>query len=266
MKLPFEEHMDYVRRDFMKLFGVLGRRAIHFQEGIYGFGGDEHFPDFVSRFPVAWQKLAAFERTILLKTAAWSAKALIGMPSFRRGGQGDLLALAKHFKPKEFSKAFSDERPLPVREYFHSGHKLRDVCPNLMSQDGRELLIVAIDWGGATNEQLAKEFAQWLKENEPPGIARPDRRGHKTTDWRANLTRLAVMRLLSRFTALQIVDPRKNRCPAVWESKQLSRPKWRDVTKWHDARREAGALFHRLLSFLPKDEMPLSWERHSSAK
>jgi hypothetical protein len=130
----------------------------------------------------------------------------------------------------------------------------------------RETLMVDIAWDCFTNDQIATYFRQWVKVARPKGLTAPSGQGHKPKDWRANLTRLAVMRLLARFTALEIVDPRRNTFPAIWETRQFAGRKWSDVTKWHDARREAGQLFHTLFPFLPKDQKPLSWNRQAPAK
>lgn len=124
--------------------------------------------------------------------------------------------------------------------------------------------MVEIGWGNFTNEEIVTCFRKWVKANRPDEFPAPSRRGHKPNDWRANLTRLAVMRLMSCHTALDIVDPRRNQCPEVWRTKQFSRRKWADTTKWHDARREAGKLFRSLFPFLDKDEQPLSWKRQRS--
>jgi hypothetical protein len=140
------------------------------------------------------------------------------------------------------------------------------IQPSLFWEGGGEVTVVSIQWADFTNEELAQYFRRWVKANRPKRLRNPDARGHKPKDWRANLTRLAVMRLLARFTALEIIDPRLNRFPAVWESKQFSGRKWGDSTKWHDARREAGKLLRTLFPFLPKDDKPLSWERQQPAK
>ena len=78
--------------------------------------------------------------------------------------------------------------------------------------------------------------------------------------------RTAVMRLLARFTPLQIVDPRFNKFPALWETEQFAARKWCDVSKWHDARREAGKAFRKFFHFLPIDEKPLCWKRQAPGK
>jgi hypothetical protein len=129
-----------------------------------------------------------------------------------------------------------------------------------------ETLMVDIAWDCFTNDEIVNYFRKWVKSARPKNAKAPSGQGHKPKDWRANLTRLAVMRLLARFTPLEIVDPRRNGFPAVWETKQFAGRKWSDVTKWHDARREAGKEFRALFSFLPKDEKPISWERQKPGK
>jgi hypothetical protein len=56
------------------------------------------------------------------------------------------------------------------------------------------------------------------------------------------------MRLLSQFTALDIIDPLRNRCPAVLKTKTFSGRKWGDTNKWYDARREAGRVYASALA------------------
>src|SRR5207245_1581682 len=85
------------------------------------------------------------------------------------------------------------------------------------------------------------------------------RRGHKLKDWRANLTRLAVMRLLHRFPAAQLLDAKSKELQSIWESKQFSGPTSLDIAKWHDARRDARHIFHQLFPFLPSTDDPLCW-------
>jgi hypothetical protein len=129
-----------------------------------------------------------------------------------------------------------------------------------------ETLMVDIAWDCFTNDEIATYFRKWVKVARPKEIPSPSDRGHKPGDWRANLTRLAVMRLLSQSPALAIVDDRQNKFRVIWQTKQFSGRKWQDVTKWHDARREAGQLFHKLFPFLAKAEMPLSWQRQAPGK
>src|SRR6266404_3134083 len=69
---------------------------------------------------------------------------------------------------------------------------------------------------------------------------------------RANLTRLAVMRLLNDFSAAQLLDAKSEPSLAIWKTKQFSGPTWLDIAKWRDARREARQIFHQLFPFLKK--------------
>lgn len=127
-----------------------------------------------------------------------------------------------------------------------------------------ETLLVDIAWEEFTNDEIATYFRKWVKRARPPHKPAPSGKGHKPGDWRAHLTRLGAMRLLAHFTPSQLTVGDK--LPAVWESKQFRARKWRDETKWHDARREAGKVFRTLLPFLPPDEKPRSWERRPPGK
>ena len=80
--------------------------------------------------------------------------------------------------------------------------KIPDIQPSLFWEGGGEVTVVSIQWSDFTNEELIRYFRRWVKANRPKQLGKPDDRGHKVKDWRANLTRLAVMRLLRRFTAL----------------------------------------------------------------
>jgi hypothetical protein len=127
------------------------------------------------------------------------------------------------------------------------------------SRSADEIALVQIQWGSFTDEELIDSFRAWVKANRPDPIRPIPARGHKLRDWRANLTRLAVMRLLTRFSALQLLDPKADPVPGLWDSKQFSGPTWHDVVKWHDARREARAIFHQLFPFLRPGDDPISW-------
>jgi hypothetical protein len=129
-----------------------------------------------------------------------------------------------------------------------------------------ETLMVDIAWEYFTNDEIVTYFRKWVKTARPKKTPSPSRRGHKLKDWRAHLMRLAAMRLLSHFTASDIVDTRRERCPAVWKTKTFSGNQWADTTKWYDARREARKLFCKLFPFLPKNEKPISWERQAPHK
>lgn len=127
------------------------------------------------------------------------------------------------------------------------------------SRSADEIALVQIQWGSSTDDELIDSFRAWVKANRPDSIRPLAARGHKLRDWRANLTRLAVMRLLTRFSALQLLDPKADHVSGLWDSKQFSGPTWHDIVKWHDARREARAIFHQLFPFLRPGDDPISW-------
>lgn len=129
-----------------------------------------------------------------------------------------------------------------------------------------ESLVVDIAWGQFTDDEIATYLRRWVKHARPKELRAPSGRGRKPGDWRAQLTRLAVMRLLSRFKLSHILNPRRDARFMIWETKQFAGRKWIDAAKWHDARRQAGQVFRRLFPFLPPAEKPLSWERRSPGK
>jgi hypothetical protein len=246
MNLGPKEHIDFVEVDFRKAWNTLGRKAILFQEGIYSFEGDEFF---VSPFPRSWLSLSKFERSILIKTAEWDVSDVAGRSGFRRAYHAYALALAKLFHPKSLKEVFGGDGRISRQDFYRSGHKLRSICPNLMSRDGSEILIVEIDWGEFTNEELVEQFAQWLKENDPPGVSRPDKRGHKHISYRVKLERLGIMRLLHRFTRVEL----KTANPPAWKHYNSKNRRWRnDVEK-------SLSHFRELFPFVPQDEFPGSW-------
>lgn len=210
-------------------------------------------PPITGAFPKAWQELSKEERSY--RAHIRSDIGALRLTPFQIGH----WCFAKDLADYVESQARRMRADLPPEE------GLKPIRPGLRISNA-ETLLVDIGWAHFTNDQIAKAFRRSLKAIRPKHMPEPDRRGHKPGDWRANLTRLAVMRLLSVFSALAIVDPRRDELPAVWKTNQFSRRKWGDVTKWHDARREAGKLFYALFPFLPQDEQPLSWQRQSAGK
>lgn len=164
------------------------------------------------------------------------------------------------------------EHPNWCEDALQQWGKLRypDIRASVVYTSGTEKTVVEINWGIFTNDEIVQEFRKWVKANRPQGVPKPDNKGHKPGDWRAHLTRLATMRLLSRYTPKEIIGTKRAtpsvECQPIHSAKQFAGRKWGDSTKWYDARREAGKLFHSLFPFLPKDEKPLSWERQAPAK
>jgi hypothetical protein len=225
-----------------------------------------------NNFPQPWQALTANERAF--RSRIRSDRTTIPLLPFERAHWTEAREIAKwaESRAKEIFSAFDEVRranPETSEVTLIEQGKLQPfpgIPPSLIWESGKEFTVVAIDWGSFTNDEIVNYFRRWVKANRPPQYPVPSGKGHKPGDWRANLMRLAVMRLLARFTPLEIVDPRRNGFPAVWETKQFAGRKWSDVTKWHDARREAGKEFRALFPFLPKGEKPISWERQKPGK
>jgi hypothetical protein len=220
-------------------------------------------------FPKPWQALTASERRY--RSQIGTDVERIPLVPFKRGISLDAQDI-RDWAKTQGAKAEAEreqvrrENPKLNEETLLRLGKLKfpEIKPSVYWAGGREVTVIAIDWGSFTNDEIVNYFRRWAKVNRPQQYTVPSRKGHKPGDWRANLTRLAVMRLLSQFSALQIV--RQDSFPAIWETKQFSGRKWGDFTKWRDARRDAGKLFRKLFPFLPADEKPLSWGRQAPGK
>lgn len=116
------------------------------------------------------------------------------------------------------------------------------------------MLAIEIRWGDTTNDELVAAFGEWLRENKPPGVKRPDRRGRKLTDLRAALDWLGMMRLLHSFTRAEMA----RKIPAAERRFAL-----RD---WYRDRKRAKATFRKLFHFLPADEHPITWKTKGSGR
>lgn len=220
-------------------------------------------------FPKPWQALTAEERRY--RSHIGSDVERIPLVPFKRGTSLDAKDIREFVTGRQAAAEIEREQVKRQNPKLNEETLLRlgklkypEVLPSLYWEGGGEVTVVTINWGSFTNDEIANYFRRWVKANRPPQYPVPSGKGHKPGDWRANLTRLAVMRLLSQFSALQIV--RQDSFPAIWETKQFSGRKWGDFTKWRDARREAGKIFHTLFPFLPKDEKPISWGRQPPVK
>jgi hypothetical protein len=223
-------------------------------------------------FPAPWQSLSSAERACRARMANYG-KQLIS-PAIDRGHYSEAEDIAKYCRSRGnefFAEYRRVQQKYPGRseiQLIEEG-KLRSwpgIPPSLFSESGREVTVLRIAWGNYTNDELVQAFRQWVKKHRPEQVPVPSNQGRKPGDVRANLTRLAVMRLLSRFKLSRILNPRRDERFEIWETKQFAGRKWFDATKWHDARREAGQVFRRLFPFLPPEEKPLSWERRSPGK
>ena len=138
--------------------------------------------------------------------------------------------------------------------------------PSVLDANGTEVTVVQINWARFTNEEIVQAFREWVPAARPPELPAPSGKGHKPGDWRAKLTRLAVLRLLAGASALQIVDDRQKRFAPVWQTRQFAGDQWADVAKWPAARRAAGRCFRALFPFLPAGERPRSWGHSAATK
>lgn len=229
-------------------------------------------PPITGKFPAPWQLLSEPERKyrsriqtdvdrlqiVPIKMSHWFwAKEIARECQYAADAQHEQR---KNWEAKYLSngsnKSLSTKTNAPCPEFM-------EIRPRTRWGKG-ETLMVDIAWECFTNDQIVNYFRRWVKVARPKAIPAPSDRGHKPGDWRAKLTRLAAMRLLSWFSASQLV--KDNKFAEVWETKQFAASKWCDLTKWHDARREARNIFHELFPFVPKDEKPRSWTRQVPVK
>src|SRR5581483_7607603 len=221
-------------------------------------------------FPSPWQNLAKRERA--RRSHIDSDRTSNSLTPFSRGYSCFAQWIAEYcdsvrkraFERQEAVKAMNAE----VSQRVLWGRRLLKsptVRPSLFSASA-EVGVFSIQWGTFTNEELRDGFYRWARKNRPKDLPAPDGRGHKLGDWRAKLTRLAVMRLLSSHTAAQILDGDLPELKEVREAPQFGGSKWVDEEHWRRARREALKDFHALLPFLDKDEKPLSWQRKKTDK
>jgi hypothetical protein len=213
-------------------------------------------------FPNPWQSLSVEERRSRSKIGSECAKS----GPFKRGMTLDAENILDYAKMQR-TQAEVDrqqvrrEHPNLPDEALQKMGKLKypEIKTSVWHEWGREASIIAIEWGQFTNDEIVNYFRGWVKANRPDQFPVPSQKGRKPKDWRAHLTRLAVLRLLAHFSPLELVDPRSNPLPSIWESQVFSGKKWEDVNKWYDARRESKTIFHKLFPFLPEDDLPLSW-------
>lgn len=253
-------HDEKLSDDMAKLASIGDGSAILLR-GIY-FGPDDPHridkPDaapVTNSFPLPWLSLPATEREF--RTRAFLLAGWRPVVPFKQGDWLEAREIAEQAEKtwkrvySAFEKVRRENPGLSEVQLIEHGklQPYEEIRPSLFYEDGKEVTVVEIDWQHFTNEEIIKGFRCWVKSHRPKEIPVPKRQGHKPGDWRMQLTRLAVMRLLSRFTPLQLVVG--NRVPAIWETKQFAGRKWGDITKWHDARREGAKVFHTLFPFLP---------------
>ena len=229
-------------------------------------------PYLTGSFPAPWQTLCQRERVSRSLKANYGTR-LLAVP-VERGDFYEAHDIAKYCE-SERSKVMAiyrriqDENPSKSEAQLIQEGKLQpwpEIKASLFWESGREVTVMRIAWANYTNDELARAFRHWIKKHRPKQVPVPSRQGRKPGDWRARLTRLAVMRLLSKLTPSEISVGRGKLASEVYDSKQFQQVKWRDTTKWHDARREAGQILSRMFPFLPPNEKPRSWMRETPSK
>ena len=109
----------------------------------------------------------------------------------------------------------------PIQRSNHPTHLQECSFSAPTAQPADEIALVQIDWGASTDDQIADSFRAWVKANRPATVRPVPARGHKLKDWRANLTRLAAMRLLTRFSARDLVTAWPQSTPSCINAARL---------------------------------------------
>ena len=222
-------------------------------------------------FPKPWQELSGPEREN--RSDIGTDVKRIPLVPFQRGSSLDAKDIIESVQSRRNAVETENDRvrkenPTFSEEALLQTGKLKypNIPASLFWLSGLEMTVVGINWSSFTNDKIVQYFRQWVRKNRPKDMPGPNNQGRKVGDWRAYLTRLAVMRLLSRHKAAEIVNDPKNRFAAVWKANQFSGDKCADVNKWHDARREAARFFRKLFPILPPDEQPLSFKQQFTAE
>jgi hypothetical protein len=121
----------------------------------------------------------------------------------------------------------------------------------VVSRNGVETLLVEINWGKCTDNQIIESFERWIKnKHRPTGIGVANTKGKRVEiRWQVMLDNLAIMRLLSRAT----FNKMEEKFPDAWKRYKSA--------DWYRARQNANRNFHELFPFLTAKEFPLSWSR-----
>jgi hypothetical protein len=123
-----------------------------------------------------------------------------------------------------------------------------------------EHLLIAIDWTGGSNNDIAEALANWIRKNRPSRFPPPHDDASRENVNGAFLTRLAVMRLLHTHAHLDAVD----------QADRHGLPMPKQQSKALSARKRVLADIRRVFQsegfkqvtgkpLIPAKEFPLSW-------
>ena len=219
-------------------------------------------------FPTPWQSLNIEHKERCVTFLTPQPKECRCPPPFERWWDADVL-----HELYDRACKYRDEFAADLKKRMHATPSERRTMSLARSTPdapvirygGLEHLAVRVNWRDYTNDDIAEYMRKWARLNRPKDIPQPDDRGHNREDSRrADLTRLAAMRLLSRYSPKEIGITRHKEiveCEPIRKATQFASSKWDDPTKWRDAKRKARQLFHELSPYLADCEDPLSYER-----
>lgn len=239
--------------------GIVGDLEIHSM----GWIGEKLYDGFFgSNFPCCWQKLQDHEKPSNPKLEQFPFTPLQISGSVYSAQR--LLQQAREVEQAQHEVAIGKAKNSAI-SYRVS---IRD--------GGLETFMLEIDWAHFTNDEIGDA----IRKLRPKDVKGPDGRGHKRSDWRAMLTRLAAMRLLRQFTANEILGSthyrvkgaQRNRpeyraplaeCVPILKASHFQGDSWLEPETWYQARRDALKEFRELFQFLPHNEKPCSWQTKS---
>lgn len=250
---------ESIRRDIAKFKTKPPRVAYLFQEGYASLMDRNTKRTIISPFPEPWQSLSADMRRALLDQATQPIVSKEVLPPFNWSPLWDARMLLEECVEKCSNPTTKDildwvmkfEKP-PLNDNNSSWRERpRSERPAKMYEGGFERLVVEIDWGRYTNEEITASFNAWLKKNRPANVEPPDDRGkNKLRDLRAALKYLGIMRALNvcTFASPRFPQPFRN---------AGEKSCYRD-------RKKANAKFRELFPFLNNKTKPIHWETRTA--
>ncbi|MGA2604726.1 MAG: hypothetical protein ABSG14_10900 [Verrucomicrobiia bacterium] len=239
------EEVEEIQRNEEKLFG-LGYALEIFVPGAFSDQQPERPPS-IGDLDKPWQALDPTERKTraIIPTVTESQ----GIVPIRLSPYPCSERIARAWD-KMYERSLGEGKPVPRFSFRHGPIQVNGVQSARHFWSGkRETLLIDIEWGHFSNDEIAEYFRKWVSGARPKHFPNPKKTGRtRKHDRRAALRDLGVMRLLNFCT----VAGMKARCPDAakhfggWESKH-----------WSAARKRALRNFRSLFPFLPEGELPL---------